>query len=143
VRQTLVMPLGSAVPPSDRTRIVIADDDRLFAEMLRAALSAHDDFEVVAIVGDGAAAVARAEALRPSLVLMDVAMPLLDGIEATRRICDLPDPPRVVLITGESAEATDRRAYEAGATTYLRKSQDLLSLIDVIVAVSRVTAAAA
>jgi DNA-binding NarL/FixJ family response regulator len=127
-----------SVPPADRTRILIADDDRLFAESLRTALSAHDEFDVVAVLENGEQAVAGAEELRPSLVLMDVAMPVLDGIEATRQIRDLPDPPSVVLITGEDSEGVDRSAYEAGASAYLRKSQELVAVIDVVVAVSQV-----
>jgi two-component system, NarL family, response regulator NreC len=129
------------VPPAERTRILIADDDRLFAEMLRSALAAHDGFEVVAVVENGERAVAGAGELKPSLVLMDVAMPVLDGIEATRQIRDLPDPPAVVLITGEESEGIDRSAYEAGASVYLRKSQDVVAVIDVVVAVSQMSTA--
>ena len=129
------------VPPVERTRILIADDDRLFAEMLRSALAAHDWFEVVAVVENGERAVAGAGELKPSLVLMDVAMPVLDGIEATRQIRDLPDPPAVVLITGEESEGIDRSAYEAGANVYLRKSQDVVAVIDVVVAVSQMSTA--
>jgi CheY-like chemotaxis protein len=128
------------VPPADRTRILIADDDRLFADMLRSALDAHDGFEVVAVVENGQEAVAGVEELKPSLVLMDVAMPVLDGIEATRQIRDLPDPPAVVLITGEASDV-DRSAYEAGASAYLRKSQELVDVIDVVVAVSQISTA--
>jgi DNA-binding NarL/FixJ family response regulator len=127
------------VPPVDRTRILIADDDRFFAEMLRNALSSHDQFDVVGVVGNGADAVARTAALKPALVLMDVAMPILDGIEATRQMRELADPPTIVLITGEEADSGDKRAYEAGAAAYLRKSQELVSVIDVVIAVSRVT----
>jgi len=130
------MSLGSG-PPPDRTRIVIADDDRSFAEMLRTALVAHDQFDVVSIAGDGAEAVAEAERLKPDLILIDLVMPGFDGVEATRRISELPDPPAVILITGEDVSATDVKAYEAGAAAYLRKTQDLPSLIDVIVAFSR------
>lgn len=109
--------------------------------MLRDALSAHDGFDVVGVVGNGAEAVASTDALKPSLVLMDVAMPVLDGIEATRQMRELADPPVVVLITGEDAEAGDKRAYEAGAAAYLRKSLELVSVIDVVVAVSRLSTA--
>jgi len=130
----------SAVPPTDRTRILIADDDRSFAEMMRSALAMHDEFDVVGVVGNGAEAVASATSLKPTVVLMDVAMPVLDGIEATRQMRELPDPPTVVLITGEDAQSGDKRAYEAGAAAYLRKSQELVSVIDVVVAVSRVSA---
>jgi DNA-binding NarL/FixJ family response regulator len=132
-----------AVPPSDRTRILIADDDRFFAEMLRNALSSHDEFEVIGVVGNGAAAVAEAETLKPALVLMDLAMPLMDGIQATRQIRELPHPPAVVLITGEDSESADKRAFDAGASAYLRKSEELVSVIDLIVAVSRLSTAPA
>jgi len=131
----------SAVPPTDRTRILIADDDRSFAEMMRSALAMHDEFDVVGVVGNGAEAVASATSLKPTVVLMDVAMPVLDGIEATRQMRELPDPPTVVLITGEDVQSGDKRAYEAGAAAYLRKSQQLVSVIDVVVAVSRLSTA--
>jgi CheY-like chemotaxis protein len=72
---------------------------------------------------------------------MDVGMPLLDGIEATRRMRELDDPPTVVLITGEESESNDKRAYAAGAAAYLRKSQELVAVIDVIIAVSRLSVA--
>jgi DNA-binding NarL/FixJ family response regulator len=135
------MGLATGVPPVDRTRILIADDDRFFAEMLRNALASHDEFDVVSVVENGAAAVEGTRMLKPSLVLMDVAMPLLDGIEATRQMRELDHPPTVVLITGEESESNGKRAYEAGAAAYLRKSQELVSVIDVIVAVSRLSAA--
>ncbi len=111
--------------------------------MLRNALSMHDEFDVVAIVENGADAVEEARSLRPGLVLMDVAMPVLDGIEATRQMREIDDPPTVVLITGEESDSSDRRAYEAGAAAYLRKSQELVSVIEVIVALSQLSAAPA
>jgi DNA-binding NarL/FixJ family response regulator len=125
-----------AVPPVDRTRILIADDDRLFAEMLRDALASHDEFEVVGLVENGAEAVACTDELKPALVLMDVTMPVLDGIEATRKMREMADPPTVVLITGDDGASGDQRAYEAGAAAYLRKSEELVSVIDVVIAVS-------
>jgi DNA-binding NarL/FixJ family response regulator len=128
----------SAVPPADRTRILIADDDRMFAEMLRDALASHDEFDVVGVVGNGADAVAQTDELKPALVLMDVTMPVLDGIEATRKMRELVDPPTVVLITGDERASGDQRAYEAGAAAYLKKSQELVSVIDVVIAVSGV-----
>jgi DNA-binding NarL/FixJ family response regulator len=129
------------VPPAERTRVVIADDDPLFAEMLRGALATHEQFEIVDVVRNGADAVAAVRALNPALVLMDVAMPVMDGIEATRQMQELDDPPAVVLITADASDAEDRRAYAAGAAAFLRKTQELVSVIDVIVALSRVTGA--
>jgi CheY-like chemotaxis protein len=109
--------------------------------MLRTALATHADFDVVGIVANGVEAVAAAESLKPALVLMDVSMPLMDGIEATRQMQALDDPPTVVLITAETSGSVDKRAYDAGASAYLRKTEELLSVIDVIVALSRVTGA--
>jgi DNA-binding NarL/FixJ family response regulator len=131
------MPLAAGTPPDNRLRIVIADDDPLFAALLRARLAGRPELEVVGLARDGAEAVALAERLLPDLLLMDVHMPGVDGIEATRLVRDLPDPPTVVLITGDDEDA-DARAYEAGAAAYLQKSVDIVSLIDVVVAVSRV-----
>lgn len=104
--------------------------------MLRDALASHDEFDVVGVVGNGAEAVAQTNELKPALVLMDVAMPVLDGIEATRKMRELVDPPTVVLITGDDAASGDQRAYEAGAAAYLKKSQELVLVIDVVIAVS-------
>jgi two-component system, NarL family, nitrate/nitrite response regulator NarL len=125
------------LPPSALTRILLVDDDPSFVEMLRTALLDHDDFDVVGTARNGQEAYDCVVELKPSVVLMDVSMPLLDGVEATRLIQDLEDPPAVVLITGEETEATDVAAYEAGAAAYLRKSEDLPMLVGVIVAVSR------
>jgi two-component system NarL family response regulator len=111
--------------------------------MLRTALLDHEDFHVVGTARNGQEAYDLAVELKPSVVLMDVSMPLLDGVEATRLIQGLDDPPAVVLITGEETEATDGAAYEAGAAAYLRKSEDLPMLVGVIVAVSRLAAAPA
>jgi len=127
------------MPPRDRIRVVVADDDWLFARMLQVRLSAHPDLEVVGTAGDGSEAVALAEELAPDIVLMDVTMPVLDGVEATRLIRALPEPPAVVLVTGEDED--DLGAYEAGAAAYLRKSLDLVSLIDVIVALTQLAGA--
>jgi DNA-binding NarL/FixJ family response regulator len=119
----------------DPVRIVVADDDRLFAEMVRMQLSSREEVEIVGLAANGEEAVELAEELKPDLVLMDVSMPVLDGVEAARTITAGSDPPAVVLVTGEDGEL-DARAYEAGAAAYLRKSAGLAALMDVIVALS-------
>jgi DNA-binding NarL/FixJ family response regulator len=119
----------------DRARIVIADDDRLFAGMVRMQLSSREEVEVVGIAATGKEAVELVDELEPDLVLMDVSMPVLDGVEAARAITAGSDPPAVVLVTGEDGEL-NTRAYDAGAAAYLRKSAGLVALMDVIVAVS-------
>lgn len=133
MRKDRNMSFGQAV--LDPVRIVIADDDRLFAEMVRMQLSSREEVEIVGIAATGKEAVELAEELEPDLVLMDVSMPVLDGIEAARAITAGSDPPAVVLVTGEDGEL-DARAYKAGAAAYLRKSAGLAALMDVIVAVS-------
>lgn len=125
-------------PPRDRTRIVIADDDRRFSEELRSSLEAHDAFEVVGIASDGEETMHLVETLKPSLVLMDVAMPGLDGIEATRKMRNMSESPVVVLMT--AGEGPDARALEAGAAAYLRKDGDLNPLVDIVVAFARLNA---
>jgi DNA-binding NarL/FixJ family response regulator len=125
-------------PPQTQLRVVIADDDRLFARMLRARLSALPEIEVVGLAADGRRALALAEELEPDVVLMDVHMPVMDGVEATRLIRELDEPPAVVLITGEDT-AADAAAFEAGAAAYLRKSGDPIDVVDVIVAFSQLT----
>lgn len=117
-------------------RIVIADDDPLLGRMLQAHLSERADFEVVGLAANGREAIMLADELEPDLVLLDVSMPVLDGIDAARIIRQRASPPTVVLITGDD-HASDVRAYKAGAAAYVRKSGGLAPLIDVILAVSQ------
>ena len=106
---------------ADMTRILIADDHPTLREGLRAILDTQEDFQIAGEAADGEEAVAKAEALRPDVVLMDLEMPVLDGVEATRRIvARLPGTPVIVL----TAFDTDDRiigAVEAGAQGYLLK----------------------
>jgi two-component system, response regulator, stage 0 sporulation protein A len=132
-----------AVPPSDRIRILIADHDRFFAEMLRAALAGHDEFDVVGIAGTAAEAVERTETLKPSVLVMDAAMSFADEIDVTRRLRELDDPPTVVLVTGEASQPIDTRAYEQSANAYVRRSQGIVSVIDVIVGLAHLGAGSA
>lgn len=128
------MSLGQAAP--DPVRIVVADDDPLFARMVRAHVSARPEFEVVGIATNGLHAVELNDELTPDVVLMDVAMPVLDGIEAAEIIRDRPDPPAIVLITGEE-DTSDARVYNAAAAAYVRKPADLVGLMDIVLAVSQ------
>lgn len=106
---------------ADVTRILIVDDHPTLREGLRAILDTQEDFEVAGEAANGEEAVVKAESLRPDVVLMDLEMPMLDGVEATRRIHErLPALPVIVL----TAFDTDDRiigAVEAGAQGYLLK----------------------
>ncbi len=103
------------------TRVLVADDHSLFRDGLVSLLEAAG-YEVVAQVGDGEAAVEAAGRLRPDLVLLDISMPGVDGLQALRRIkADNPEA-RVVMLTVADDEATLFEALRSGAQGYLLKS---------------------
>jgi DNA-binding NarL/FixJ family response regulator len=107
----------------NRVRVLIADDHRLFAEAIEAILTTDARIAVVGRAANGEEAVALARDGRPDVVLMDIAMPLLDGIAATRAIgVEAPDT-RVVVLTGSDAPEDISRARAAGATGYVTKDQ--------------------
>ena len=116
----------------DRVSVLIADDQRLFAEALEAILSTDARILVVGRAFDGKDAVALAKESKPDVVLMDIAMPVLDGIEATKEIRrDLPET-RVIVLTGSASNQDVSRARTAGAHGYVTKDQiagDLLKAI--------------
>jgi len=117
---------------ADRVRVVIADDQRLFAEALEAILSTDGRIDIVGRAVDGRSAVELAVAQAPDVVLMDIAMPVMDGIDATRRIrAELPDT-RVVVLTGSAATQDVDRARTAGATGYVTKDQIAGDLVKAI-----------
>ncbi|MGW4483013.1 response regulator [Amycolatopsis sp. NPDC004368] len=103
------------------TSVLICDDQELVRVGLRMIVDSQPDLEVVAEAGDGAAAVAIARERRPDLVLMDVRMPVLDGVAATERICgELPDV-RVLVITTFDLDEYAYSALRAGASGFLVK----------------------
>ncbi len=103
-----------------RHRVLIADDHRIFAEGLRGLL--EPEFEVVGLVADGKELVDAAAAHRPDVVVADVTMPLLNGIEAAARLRELGVTARVVVLTQHRDVAYARRAMEAGAVGYVLKN---------------------
>ena len=105
---------------TDCVRVVLSDDHRVLRESLRRSLEAQG-FEVAGEAGDGAEAVELAAALLPDVVLMDVTMPVLDGIEATRRIRERVPDVRVVMLTMHADDATMAQAIRVGADGYLVK----------------------
>jgi DNA-binding NarL/FixJ family response regulator len=102
-------------------RILIADDQELVRTGFRVVLDAEPDFEVVGEAADGLAAVQAADALRPDVFLMDIRMPNLDGIEATRRMTRLAQPPRVLVLTTYDLDEYVFEALKAGASGFLLK----------------------
>jgi DNA-binding NarL/FixJ family response regulator len=108
---------------SDRVRVVIVDDQRLFAEALEAILSTDGRITVVGRAENGHGALELAREHAPDVVLMDIAMPLMDGIEATRAIRDELPETRVIVLTGSAANHDVSRARSAGASAYVTKDQ--------------------
>jgi DNA-binding NarL/FixJ family response regulator len=103
--------------------VLIADDHRLFAESLRALLCEDERIEVVGIADNGDQAVRLATQLLPDVVLMDLSMPELDGMSATRRIHELDLPCRVLMMTGDDDHDVAAHALQAGAAGFVRKEQ--------------------
>jgi DNA-binding NarL/FixJ family response regulator len=102
-------------------RILIADDQELVRTGFRVVLEAEADFDVVGEAADGLDAVQAAEALHPDLVLMDIRMPNLDGIEATRRIAATEAAPRILILTTFDLDDYVYEALRAGASGFLLK----------------------
>ncbi len=104
------------------TRILLADDQPVVRAGVAQLIGTQPDLQVVGEAADGAEAVAKAAQLRPDVVVMDVRMPRLDGIEATRRVVALaPDPPRVVLLTTFDIDEYVFDGLLAGASGFLLK----------------------
>jgi DNA-binding NarL/FixJ family response regulator len=119
-----------------RIRIVVADDHPIVRSGIVALLGRADDLEVVAEVADGAAAVEAAEAHHPDLVLMDLRMPVLGGVEATVRIVQRLPGVRVLVLTTYETDDDILGAIEAGASGYLLKAapeQEILAGIRSVV----------
>ncbi|MET9672513.1 response regulator transcription factor [Streptomyces sp. NPDC006482] len=105
-------------------RVLLVDDHQVVRRGLRTFLEVQDDIEVVGEASDGAEGVARAEELRPDVVLMDVKMPGTDGIEALKRLRRLANPARVLVVTSFTEQRTVVPALRAGASGYVYKDID-------------------
>jgi len=102
-------------------RVVIADDQELVREGFRMIIDREDDLEVVGQAGDGQAAIELARSASPDVVLMDLRMPRMDGLEATRRILAAPGPPRILVLTTFDRNDYLYAAMKAGASGFLLK----------------------
>jgi DNA-binding NarL/FixJ family response regulator len=114
----------------DVIRVVLVDDQELVRTGFRLVLGGQPDIEVVGEAGDGAEAVAVAGQTRPDVVVMDVRMPRMDGIEATRRIRSGDDAPRVLILTTFDLDEYAYEAIKAGASGFLLKDTGARNLIE-------------
>jgi DNA-binding NarL/FixJ family response regulator len=117
-------------------RVLIADDHRLFAQALEAILATDDRIEVLGRAAGGAEAVELAASLEPDVTLMDIAMPGMDGFEATRRIRKQKADACVLMLTGSNSRADVDLARQAGAAGYVTKDRIAAELIDAIIEVT-------
>jgi DNA-binding NarL/FixJ family response regulator len=105
-------------------RVLLVDDHQVVRRGLRTFLEVQDDIEVVGEAADGSEGVVRAEELRPDVVLMDIKMPVTDGIEALRRLRALDNPAKVLIVTSFTEQRTVVPALRAGAAGYVYKDVD-------------------
>jgi DNA-binding NarL/FixJ family response regulator len=118
-------------------RVLLADDQELVRSGFRMILDSRPDIEVVGEAGDGAEAVALVERLIPDVVLMDVRMPVLDGLEATRRIVAAGGPTRVIVLTTYDVDDAVYTALRAGASGFLLKDARPADLAEAVRVVAR------
>jgi DNA-binding NarL/FixJ family response regulator len=110
-------------------RVLLADDQALVRVGLRTLIEHEDGMELAGEAVDGEEAVAAAQALQPDVVLMDISMPGLNGVEATRKILDNRPEARVLMVTGSDAQEDVDAAKGAGATGYLTKDRIAAELV--------------
>jgi two-component system NarL family response regulator len=121
---------------SKSLRTLIADDHRLFAEALEAILAGEERIDVVAHAKDGEEAVSLWQEHRPDVTLMDIAMPVMDGVTATREIRRIDKSACILMLTGSNARADVDRARKAGAAGYVTKDRIAAELVDAILEVA-------
>jgi two-component system, NarL family, nitrate/nitrite response regulator NarL len=124
---------SAAAPTMQRViRVLIVDDEPLFTEMLQALLQVEEGIEVVGKAQHGRQAVELAHDLDPDLIVMDVSMPVMDGIDATRAIRAQNPTATILILTGGSSITEIDQARAAGAAAYLTKDRIGAELIDEI-----------
>src|SRR5438477_5533179 len=126
----------AGIPPTaEPIRVLIADDHALFRRGLNMVVESEEGIEVVAEAEDGEDAVKKAEEFAPDVVLMDVRMPRMSGIEATRTIRDVIPTSRILMLTVSDEEDDLYEAIKAGANGYLLKEISIEEVADAIRAV--------
>ena len=115
-----------------RIRVLVVDDHRMFAEALEMLLAGEEDVEIAGAVGTGEEALEVVARVGPDVVLMDIDLPGIDGIEATRRIRELSPLTQVVIITAYQEPAVMAQAVEAGACGFVPKTETADQLVGVI-----------
>ncbi len=113
-------------------RLLIVDDEPLFVEMVQAMLGAEQGFEIVGTAADGEEGVRLAAELNPDVIVMDISMPIMNGIDATREIRENDPAASILILTGGTTVAEIDNARTAGAGGYLTKDRIANDLVDEI-----------
>jgi DNA-binding NarL/FixJ family response regulator len=114
-------------------RVLVVEDDDAFAQALTRLLQADGRLEIAGLARDGAQGIALAETLRPDVVLMDIVLPVLDGVEATREILRKQPATPVVGITGLAYEERASEVSDCGAVDFVDKSKFGPDLVEIVV----------
>jgi two-component system nitrate/nitrite response regulator NarL len=121
--------MEAAKPLPNEIRVLVADDEPLFVEMIKAMLAAERGIDVVATALDGRQAAGLAADLDPDVIVMDVSMPVMDGIDATRAIRERNPDACVLILTGGTTPGDVDRARKAGAAAYVTKDRIATDLV--------------
>ena len=127
--------MEAAANSPERIRVLIADDHRLFGQALEAILMTDQRLQVTGHAADGSEAVKLARSTEPDVILMDIAMPIMDGFQATKQIRQHLPHTRVLMLTGSDSRLDVDKAREAGAAGYVTKDRIAAELIDAILEV--------
>jgi len=127
--------MEAAVNAPGRIRVLIADDHRLFGQALEAILATDDRLEGIGQAADGAEAVQLALNVDPDVILMDIAMPIMDGLQATKQIRKQKPQACILMLTGSNSRTDVDQARQAGAAGYVTKDRIAAELIEAIVEV--------
>jgi len=117
-----------------KVRVLLAEDHAIVAEGLQSLL--EDEVELVATVGDGRAMMETAKRLRPDVIVADISMPLLNGLDAARQLKTLGIPARVIFLTMHAAIPVVQEAFRAGASGYILKQAAAKELVEAVKAVA-------
>lgn len=123
-------------PTVSRLRVLIVEDNCSFLELIRSILGRRTDLEVIGEASDGVEAVQKSEELQPDLIVLDIGLPSLNGIEAARRILKRVPRSKIVFLSQESSPDIVRLALDLGAMGYVAKSNascDLLAAVNAVV----------
>jgi len=121
---------------SKPVRVLIVDDHRLFAESLELILATDGRIEIAGHAGTGEEAIDAARSARPDVVLMDIAMPVMDGFEATRRIASEVPGTAILMLTGSNSRVDVDEARQSGAVGYVTKDRIAAELVGAILEVA-------